>query len=128
MKLNEKIKRLRKENGLSQVKLSELAGIHKTHFSRLERGLYKPSVEVLKKIAEILNVSTDYLIKDDVNEFEPVKIENKNLIEKVRLIETLEPKEQDAIMSIIDSLLTKKKFVDLVMKETGLANRIPKTT
>jgi len=88
MKLNEKIKRLRKENSLSQVRLSELAGIHKTHYSRLERGLYQPSIDVLKKIAEILNVSTDYLLKDDTNELEPVKIKNKNLL--LREIASLE--------------------------------------
>jgi transcriptional regulator with XRE-family HTH domain len=124
MKLHEKIKRLRKEHGMSQAKLSELAGVHKAHFSRLERGLYHPSVDVLKKMAGILNVSTDYLLNDDIDELAPVKIEDKNLIEKVKLIETLEPDEKNALMKIIDALLTKKKFVDLVMKESGLVSRI----
>ena len=127
MKLHEKIKRLRKEHGMSQAKLAEVAGVHKAHFSRLERGLYQPSVEVLKKIAKILNVSTDYLLNDDVDELAPVKIEDKNLMEKVRLIDSLELEEKNALMKIIDALLTKKKFVDLVMKETGLANQLPIT-
>jgi transcriptional regulator with XRE-family HTH domain len=124
MKLSEKIRRLRKEHGMSQAKLAELTGVHKTHYSRIERGLFHPSVDLLKKISGILNVTTDFLLNDEADELAPIKIEDKTLIEKVKLIETLEPDEKNALMKIIDALLTKKKFVDLVMKESGLANRL----
>lgn len=126
MKLHEKIKRLRKEHGMSQAKLAELTGVHKAHFSRLERGVYQPSIELLKKIAQALDVTADYLLNDEVDEISPVRVEDKSLLERVKLIETLETEEKNALLKIIDALLTKKKVVDLVMKETGLSNRMPK--
>jgi transcriptional regulator with XRE-family HTH domain len=125
MKLHEKIKRLRKEHGMSQARLAELTGVHKAHFSRLERGVYQPSVDLLRKIAQALNVTADYLLNDEVDEITPVKVEDKSLLEKVKLIDTLDPEEKGALLKIIDALLTKKKVIDLVMKESGLAGRIP---
>lgn len=125
MKLHEKIKRLRKEHGMSQAKLAELTGVHKAHFSRLERGVYQPSIELLKKIAQALDVTADYLLNDEIDEISPVRVEDKSLLERIKLIETLETDEKNALMKIIDALLTKKKVVDLVMKESGLAGRIP---
>jgi len=127
MKLHEKIKRLRKEHGMSQAKLAEFTGVHKAHFSRLERGVYQPSIDLLRKIAQALDVTTDYLLNDDVDEISPVRVEDKSLLERVKLIETLDLEEKNAVLKIIDALLTKKKFVDLVMRESGLANRVPKT-
>jgi transcriptional regulator with XRE-family HTH domain len=128
MKLHEKIKRLRKEHGMSQAKLAELTGVHKAHFSRLERGVYQPSIELLKKIAQALDVTADYLLNDEVDEISPVRVEDKSLLERIKLIETLEAEERNALIKIIDALLTKKKVVDLVMKETGLDYRIPKAS
>jgi len=127
MKLNEKIKRIRKDKGMSQAEMADMTGIHKAHFSRIERGKFQPSVDLLKKIAKALDVTTDYLLNDEVDDFTPVKIQDKTLIERVKLIETLETEEKNALLKIIDALLTKKKVVDLVMKETGLVSRIPKT-
>ena len=124
MKLHEKIRKLRKERGLSQAQMADLTSVHKAHFSRIERGKYKPSIELLKNIAQSLNVTTDYLLNEEVDSFTPVKIEDKTLSEKIRLIDSLEDNEKDALTKIIDALLTKKKFVDLVMKESGPAEKI----
>lgn len=127
MKLYEKIKKLRKDKGMSQAEISTLTGVHKAHFSRIERGKYQPSIELLKRIASALDVTTDYLLDEDIDDMTPVKIEDKTLVEKIKLIETLDDEEKNAVMKIIDALLTKKKVVDLVVKETGLIGRLPKT-
>ena len=128
MKIHGKIKRLRKEHGMSQAKLAELTGVHKAHFSRRERGVYQPSIDLLKKVAQALNVTADYLLNDEADEITPVKVEDKSLLEKVKLSDTLDPDEKGALIKIIDALLTKKKVIDLVMKEAGFANLIPKAT
>ncbi len=47
MKLSEKIKILRKNNGLSQKELADKVGIHITHLSRLENKHLQPSLDVL---------------------------------------------------------------------------------
>src|SRR5579864_2823899 len=42
---------------LSLRQLSEVAKVSNPYLSQLERGLYKPSAEVLKNIAEALHIS-----------------------------------------------------------------------
>lgn len=44
------LRELRKRKGLSQKELAERAGVDQSYISLLERGLSRPSDEVLKKI------------------------------------------------------------------------------
>ncbi len=110
MKLGEKIKRRRKERKLSQGDLAQRVGINPTHLSRLEGGKYQPSVEVLKKLADELEVSTDYLLSEDTTEAPEVTISNKSLAERIRLIDSLDEPDQQALIQVIDSMLTKHKL------------------
>ncbi|MBR2594694.1 MAG: helix-turn-helix transcriptional regulator [Solobacterium sp.] len=47
---------LRIKNNLSQKELSEVAGIHQADISKIEHGIRNPSVELLAKIAEVLDM------------------------------------------------------------------------
>ena len=119
MKLHEKIKALRKKKGVSQQKLAEMIGIHITHVSRLENGHYYPSLDVFKKLIEIMEVSADYLLNDDMDDYE-VKIRDKNLADRIRLVDTLEEDDRKAIIQVVDSMLTKKKMLDLLTNQKEL--------
>ena len=46
--------RLRK--GMSQEVLSGLAGLDRTHYSKIERGLRSPTLDTLFKIAQALDI------------------------------------------------------------------------
>ena len=56
--LGEFIREQRRNARLSLRKLSEAAGISNPYLSQIERGLRKPSAEVLAQIANALRVST----------------------------------------------------------------------
>lgn len=59
------IKRLRTEQGITQKDLAEELDMNIQSVSQLERGIYKPSIEKLVEISEILNVTpNDILLKD----------------------------------------------------------------
>lgn len=52
----------RKAARLSQEELAELAGIHRTYVSLLERGVKNPTLHVLFRLASVLHVSpTDFI-------------------------------------------------------------------
>jgi transcriptional regulator with XRE-family HTH domain len=57
--LGEFIKAQRELANLSLRQLSELTKVSNPYLSQVERGLYKPSAEVLKNIAEALHVSAE---------------------------------------------------------------------
>lgn len=59
-RIGKRIKELRKQAGLTQEQLAGQAHIDPQHMSRLERGVYFPSLETLELIAKTLGV----LLKD----------------------------------------------------------------
>lgn len=59
----ERLKKLREEKGISQIRLSVEVGVAQESISAYERGKAVPTCENLVKIAKYLNTSTDYLLE-----------------------------------------------------------------
>lgn len=57
------LRELRKKRGMSQELLSGLAGLDRTHYSKLERGLRSPTIDTLFKIAVALDMPPSQIIK-----------------------------------------------------------------
>jgi len=62
MEFSERLKKLRKDTGLTQVDVASKLGISQQAYASWERGVKKPTQDNLVKIAQILNVSVDYLV------------------------------------------------------------------
>lgn len=62
MEFSERLKELRKQAHLTQVELASKLGIVQSSYADWERGKKKPTQDNLVKIAQILNVSVDYLL------------------------------------------------------------------
>ncbi|MGE7875373.1 helix-turn-helix domain-containing protein [Streptomyces venezuelae] len=94
--LSIRIKELRKERKWSQKELGERVDVSESFISKVESGKKQPSRDVTTKIAEVLNVTTDYLLgrSEDpeltTEEDKIVSEEGKNIME---IIENL-PKEE----------------------------------
>ncbi len=58
----ENLKKIRKEKGITQIRLSIAAEVSQETISAYESGKAMPSAETLIKIADFLNVSIDYLL------------------------------------------------------------------
>jgi transcriptional regulator with XRE-family HTH domain len=58
------VKKHRKQAGLSQEELAFQCDIDRTYISKLERGVANPSLLILVKIAETLNVKIEDLVKN----------------------------------------------------------------
>lgn len=67
MKLAEKLAYLRKEKGLSQLKLAEMMEVSRQAISRWETGVAVPSFENLKYLRDLYGVSLDYLLDDSAD-------------------------------------------------------------
>ena len=77
MEFSERLKDLRKQAGLTQVEVAEKLGISKPDYASRERGAKKPTQENLVKIAQILNVSVDYLVgnsEEKADELENIEL------------------------------------------------------
>jgi len=55
---NNQVKKIRKERGITLVKLSEMSGVSVGYLCHLEKGSRKnPSIETMQKISKALNKS-----------------------------------------------------------------------
>jgi len=90
---------LRKERKISQGELAKKVGIHPNVLGRYEREETTPSIDIVTKLSDALNVSLDYLVgKVDVEL-------DKNLIEKIITIQKLPEEDKYCLMYSIDGLI-----------------------
>ena len=96
--LGAKIKRHRQEKGYSLDKLAELTDSSKSYIWELEnRDTRKPSGEKLTRIAQALEVTTDYLLDDSEEPSDQVLKEAF-----FRKFSKLKPEDQEKITDMID--------------------------
>lgn len=62
----ERLKKMRKERGLTQGKLAQQIGIARTTYANYEQGLRDVDNKTLNKLADFFDVSTDYLLGRDI--------------------------------------------------------------
>ena len=90
--LSKRLKELREAKGKSQEELSLFLGIARPTYTNYELGKREPDNEMLQKIANYFNVSTDYLLgrtdfKDqDRNTFSPDEIIPINAFRQIPLL------------------------------------------
>ncbi len=58
------LRRLREKKGLSQEVVSGLADIGRTHLSAIERGVRRPTLDTLFKLADALNISASDIVRE----------------------------------------------------------------
>ena len=96
----DRIKHLRQSKELNQVQLAEKLGVKKQSVSNWENDNIMPSVDMLVKIADFFDVSTDYLLgrdrKDDAG---------TSLLD----VTGLTPKQIEHIRAFIDDLREAKR-------------------
>ena len=62
MRMDERLKNLRKEKHLTQLQIQLLTGIDQSDYSKIETGKRYYTLEQCKQIALVLNTSMDYLV------------------------------------------------------------------
>jgi len=110
MELGERIKRLRQERGWSQGQLAEKVNVHQKQISGYERNTHSPSTDLLVRIAQALNVSLDYLVFEGREDVQQVAIGDLELLEKLKEIDQLPPKDREIIKSVLDTFIIKNRF------------------
>lgn len=70
MILGDKIMNLRKKNAWSQEELAEKLGVSRQSISKYESAQVVPDIEKILKLSRIFGVTTDYLLKDEIEDLE----------------------------------------------------------
>ena len=104
--LGEFIREQRRVGHLSLRKLSDMAGISNPYLSQIERGIYKPSAEVLKAIADALQIRSETLFTragliDEATESGPTDVEKA-----IRSDSRLSAEHKRALIDVYRSFLS----------------------
>jgi transcriptional regulator with XRE-family HTH domain len=114
MTIGEKLKRLRSEKGLSQLALEQLSGVHCKLLSKYENGRVQPTADTLRKIAQALRVTSDYLIFDNAPPDGISQLKDLELFEKFKEVENMSAENRAMIKNMIDALLIKSKVESVI--------------
>ena len=109
----DRLRELRKKMKLSQTELGKLIGLHYINIGRYERGLAKPPTEKLKKLAEVLGVTADYLLEGKIDEVARAKLEDKDLLQLFKDIESFQEEDKKIIKRLIEAFVSMKKIQKL---------------
>lgn len=101
IELGERIRKRRQKMKLSQESFAEKAGISVNTVSRIEGGQTAMSVEIFRKMIEILETDANILMGKERDDTE----KRKQFEEVFYRIQKMEWKEQKIIMQTIDSLI-----------------------
>jgi len=71
-----------------------------------------PSIDIVQRLMKVFAVSADNLLND--SEDSVVELQNHELSEQLMLINQLDEDERNALIKIINSMLTKKRMKDLL--------------
>lgn len=95
-----RIKEAREAKGLTQEQLAEIVGLSSTHISVIERGVKAPKLETFIEIANALDVTSDSLLLDVLDN--SLQITATELSEQIK---RLPPKEQRKILKAVRVLV-----------------------
>lgn len=95
---------VRKLRKLSQDELGKRVDVHGAVIGRYERDEVKPSIEMAKALAEVLEVSLDYLVGSTDTLLE------KAVVNKILDIQKLKPNDKEHVFALLDAFLKQRKI------------------
>ena len=115
MILADKIINLRKKNGWSQEELAEKLGVTRQSVSKYEGAQSIPDLDKILKLSEIFGVTTDYLIKDELEEEEYVLSQmQENESESDRSVHKVTMEMANEYLQMIDWSAGKTAFATML--------------
>jgi transcriptional regulator with XRE-family HTH domain len=106
---------LRKERGLTQQSLADMAGVHLSQLKRYEAGTSQPALDVLRNIAIALSVSADVLLFD-TDERGP----DEDFRLRFEALNRLDKDERAVVKELIDGMLLKHEARRLSLRMNAM--------
>ena len=118
-----RLRKLREARGFTQGELAERVDIELVQISRYERGQALPNAETLVSLAEVLKTDTDVLLRGETSSFRETTTKEIDLdlplLERFQDLQKLSKRDRDAVILLIDSVLTRGDVEQRLKRRTG---------
>ena len=105
-----RLQEAREAKGFTKDRFGKMVTIHYSQIGRYERNEASPSADVLKKMANALDVSTDYLMNGSVADLAQENITDKTLINQFNRISELSEENKTVVSKLIDAFLFQQEM------------------
>ncbi len=102
-----RLKQLRKQRHWSQKELANLVEIRFQQLNKYESGLNIPPAEMLIKLADALNTTTDYLLTGNPMEDSP--LQDSSLFRRFQEMESFDKEDKATVINVIDAIIAKRR-------------------
>lgn len=109
----QKIRKYRRELDLTQQELGAKAGINFRNLPHYETGRLKPGLKVLSRLAAALNVQVEDLLDDSLDQEQPVKLRDPDLLRYFRQLEEMSDEDQRTVKHVLQALVIKHQVQQL---------------
>ena len=103
--LGEYIKSQREVASMSVRRLAEAAGVSNPYLSQIERGLRRPSAEILQQLAKALHISAESLF-ERAGLLDPDGEDRGGVREAIALDPHLTPEQRQALLNVYASFVS----------------------
>lgn len=105
-----KLRECRENKGLSQSQLAKLLNTNHSIIGKYERDEVKPTVDVIKKLAEELNTTAGFLLGEtqEINVFK-----DPAMLKRLNDIESMDNEDKNHILYVLDSFIKATKFKNI---------------
>jgi transcriptional regulator with XRE-family HTH domain len=108
IELGKRVETYRKKAGILQTELAEKLAVTQPMISRMERGEIRLNGELIVRLAAIFGVTTDELLGAKIKPNSDIAIARR-WVKRIKRIDELPKRQQDALALIIDAFLEKPK-------------------
>lgn len=112
--LGNRIVELRKAKNMSQSDLAKKIGLSYTQVGRYEIKGVQPPAEILKKMADTLDTTVDFIINGASDEKAKASLKDAELLNQFKAVEGMPEKDKSVIKSLIDAYIAKQQIKKLV--------------
>ena len=103
--LGKRIQELRKQSGLTQAQLASKIEISHTQLTRYESKNIQPPADVLQRMANIFDVSIDYIVSGNKSDKVEQTLKDAELIKQFKNLDKLPEEEKNTILKVINALI-----------------------
>jgi transcriptional regulator with XRE-family HTH domain len=117
----------RKQAKLSLRQLSDIAGVSNPYLSQIERGLRKPSAEVLQQLAKALRISAETLyvragILDPDDDRDSSERGATNVVDAILLDPALNERQKRVLLDVYASFVRESEVAEATPQAKSAAN------
>ena len=108
-----RLRNLRLQKNLLQKDMAKLAGVTPVHYGRYERGISRPTVDALKRLADVLGVTGDYLLDGTPQAAAKAHFDDRELLQLFQEVQKFSDKEKETVKNVIEAFVVRRKLHDL---------------